>query len=218
MKRKKEQWQRRDTRGPTASSCEEPTKPSATTTVFATNRALCSVCRNVYGIQQRLCYDSSIVRRAPVSAPRKIAHFAFIVLLLLVILPIAIIAIVLHVLNTLFVYLLVWVWWLPSGKDVLYVTSDSPVWKDYMETEVFPLVAQRAKVLNWSARSKWPKWSFDVRVFRFFGGGRNFNPMVVLFRPFHRARIFRFLPAFREHKHGNSASVEQLRRDLMQAL
>jgi hypothetical protein len=42
--------------------------------------------------------------------------------------------------------------------------------------------------------------------------------MVVLFRLFRRARIFRFLPAFQEQKHGNSASVEQLRRDLMQAL
>jgi len=42
--------------------------------------------------------------------------------------------------------------------------------------------------------------------------------MVVLFRPFQRARVFRFLPAFQERKHGNTAIVEQLRRDLMQAL
>ena len=90
------------------------------------------------------------------------------------------------------VYLLVWVWWLPKGKDVLYVSSDSPIWREYMETEVFPLVAQRAIVLSWSARSKWPRWSFAVRVFRTFGGGRNFNPMVVLFRPF-GSKDFRLL-------------------------
>jgi len=110
------------------------------------------------------------------------------------------------------------VWWLPRGKDVLYVSSDSPIWKEYMDTEVFPLVEERAIVLSWSARSKWPKWSFAVRVFRTFGHGRDFNPMVVLFRPFRRARLFRFLPAFQERKHGNSARLEQLRRDLMQAL
>jgi hypothetical protein len=109
-------------------------------------------------------------------------------------------------------------WWLPRGKDVLYISSDSPIWKEYMETEILPLVAERAIVLSWSARSKWPNWSFAVRVFRTFGGRRNFNPMIVLFRPFRRARIFRFLPAFQERKHGNSASIEQLRRDLMQAL
>ena len=101
---------------------------------------------------------------------------------------------------------------------MLYISSDSSIWKEYMEAEIFPLVAERAVVLSWSDRSKWRKWSFAVRVFRTFGGRRDFNPMVVLFRPFRRTRIFRFLPAFQERKHGNSASIEQLRRDLMQAL
>lgn len=156
--------------------------------------------------------------REPESTGRKVARFALIALLLPIIVPLAIVGLVLHSLNKVVVYLLVWVWWLPKGSDVLYVSSDSPTWKEYMDTEVFPLVAERAIVLSWSARSKWPKWSFAVRVFRTFGRGRDFNPMVVLFRPFRRARIFRFLPAFQELKHGNSASVEQLRRDLMQAL
>jgi hypothetical protein len=154
----------------------------------------------------------------PESTGRKVARFAFFALLLPVIVPLAIVGLGLHFLNKVVVYLLVWMWWLPKGKDVLYVSSDSPVWKEYMETEVFPLVAERAIVLSWSARSKWPMWSFTVRVFRTFGRGRDFNPMVVLFRPFRRARIFRFLPAFQERKHGNGASVEQLRRDLTQAL
>jgi hypothetical protein len=156
--------------------------------------------------------------REPESTGRKVARVAFITLLLPIILPLAVVGLVLSFLNKVVVYLLVWVWWLPRGKDVLYVSSDSPIWKDYMETEVLPLVAQRAIVLSWSARSKWPRWSFAVRVFRTFGRGRNFNPMVVFFRPFRRARIFRFLPAFQEQKQGNSASIEQLHRDLMQAL
>jgi hypothetical protein len=156
--------------------------------------------------------------REPELTGRKVARFALIALLLPIILPLAIAGLALHFLNKAAIYLLVWVCWLPRGKDVLYVSSDSPIWKEYMETEVFPLVAERAIVLSWSDRSKWPKWSFAVRVFRTFGHGRDFNPMVVLFRPFRRARIFRFLPAFQERKHGNSLSVEQLRRDLTQAL
>ncbi len=156
--------------------------------------------------------------RAPESTGRRVLKFALILLLLPLIIPLAILGLALHVLNKVVVYLLVWLWWLPRGKDVLYISSDSPIWKEYMEAEIFPLIAERAVVLSWSARSKWPKWSFAVRVFRTFGHGRDFNPMVVLFRPFRRARIFRFLPAFRERKHGNSASVEQLRRDLIQVL
>jgi hypothetical protein len=156
--------------------------------------------------------------REPVSTRRKVLELTFIVLLLPIILPLAIVGLVLHFLNKAFVYLLVWAWWLPRGKDVLFVSSDSPIWKEYMEDEVFPLVAKRAMVLSWSARSEWSKWSFAVRVFRTFGRGRDFNPMVVLFRPFRSARIFRFRPAFRERKHGNSANIEELRRDLMQVL
>jgi hypothetical protein len=156
--------------------------------------------------------------REPEPTARKVLKFTLIVLLLPLILPLAILGLVLHLLNKIVVYLLVWVWWLPRGKDVLYISSNSPIWKENMETDIFPLVAERAVVLNWSARSKWPKWSFAVRVFHTFGSRRDFNPMVVLFRPFRRARIFRFLPAFQERKHGNSASIEQLRRDLMQAL
>jgi hypothetical protein len=156
--------------------------------------------------------------REPESTGRRVLRFTFIAFLLPIILPLAILGLILHVLNDACVYLLVWMWWLPRGKDVLYISSDSPIWKEYMETEILPLVAERAIVLSWSARSKWPNWSFAVRVFRTFGGRRNFNPMIVLFRPFRRARIFRFLPAFQERKHGNSASIEQLRRDLMQAL
>ena len=93
--------------------------------------------------------------REPESTSWKVLRFTFIVLLLPIILPLAIVGLVLHFLNKVVVYLLVWVWWLPRGKDVLYVSSDSPIWKEYMETEIFPLIAERAVVLSWSARSKW---------------------------------------------------------------
>lgn len=149
---------------------------------------------------------------------RKVLRLILTILLLPVILPLAVLGLVLHALNKAVVYLLVWFWWWPRGKDVLYISSDSPIWREYMETEILPFVTERAVVLNWSARSKWPKWSFTVRVFHTFGGRRDFNPMVLLFRPFRRTRVFRFLPAFQESKHGNNASIEGLRRDLVQAL
>jgi hypothetical protein len=59
---------------------------------------------------------------------------------------------------------------------------------------------------------------FRCSRFHTFGGRRDFNPMVLLFRPFRRTRVLRFLPAFQERKRGNNVSIEQLRRDLVQAL
>jgi hypothetical protein len=149
---------------------------------------------------------------------RRVWEAALIVLLLPLVLPLLVVGLVLRVLNKIIVYLLIWLWWLPTGKDVLFVSSDSPVWQEYMETQILPLVARRAMVLNWSERSRWSKLSFTVRVFRTFGRGRDFNPMVVLFRPLRRARVFRFLPAFKDWKCGHTENLEQLRRDLMVAL
>jgi hypothetical protein len=111
-------------------------------------------------------------------------------------------------------YLCIWLFWLPRGKDVLLVYSESPIWQDYMVSEVLPLVKERARVLNWSERSKWRDWSLSVLAFRFFGGRYAFNPMVVVFRPLSRARTFRFWPAFKEWKHGDREPVEKLRREL----
>lgn len=133
-------------------------------------------------------------------------------------LVVALVVLVLHVLNRIIMYLLIWVWWLPKGKDVLFVYSDSPIWKEYMETQILPLVEKRAIVLNWSERSKRLKLSFAVHVFRTFRPQHDFNPMVVLFRPLWRARGFSFLPAFKDWKYGHTEKLERLRRDLMLAL
>jgi|SRR5271163_2833017 len=40
----------------------------------------------------------------------------------------------------LLVYFAIWVFWLTGGKDVLFVYSDSPIWRDYMLAEMLPLV------------------------------------------------------------------------------
>lgn len=111
-------------------------------------------------------------------------------------------------------YLAIWLFWLPRGKDVLLVYSESPIWHDYMVDDVLPLVQERAMVLNWTERNQWGEWSLSVFAFRFFGGNYAFNPMVVLFRPLCRARTFRFWPAFKEWKHGDREPVEKLRREL----
>jgi hypothetical protein len=161
------------------------------------------------------------MNRRKKSIPRKFLEFALLVVFLPFIPPLIILLLlgwVLYALNIAFVYLLVWAWWVPKGKDVLYVYSDSTIWKEYMEIEILPLVMERAIVLNWSGRKSWPKLSFAVHVVRTFGRGRNFNPMVVVFRPFRLARFFRFFAAFKDWKHGDTTSVEQIRRDLMQAL
>ena len=156
--------------------------------------------------------------RAQKPLTRRIGEATLVVALLPIVLPLAAVGLFLYWLHQITLYVLVWLLWLPRGKDVLLVYSDSPIWHDYMITEVLPLVENRAIVLNWSQRKRWGQWSFSAYVFRSLGGGAEFNPMVAVFRPFHRARIFRFWSAFNYWKHGNTEPVVQLREDLLQSL
>lgn len=149
---------------------------------------------------------------------RRIAVTALIVILLPIIIPLAAVVLVLYWVHRVALYGLIWLLWLPKGKDVLLVHSDSPIWHDYMRTQVIPLVQNRAVILNWSERQKWSKWSFSVHVFRSFGGTNEFNPMVALFRPFRRARLFRFWSAFKDWKRGDTEPVTRLREELSQSL
>ena len=73
-------------------------------------------------------------------------------------------------------------------------------------------------LLNWSERRNWQTWSLRVRVFRAFGGQREFNPLVILFRPFSRARLFRFWLPFQDWKRGYTAPVDRLRQELLAVL
>src|SRR5262249_54125108 len=95
------------------------------------------------------------------SLTRRIAVTALIVVLLPIIIPFAAAVLVLYLLHKMALYGLIWLLWVPRGKDVLLVYSDSPIWHDYMTTQVIPLVQNRAVILNWSERHKWSKWSFS---------------------------------------------------------
>jgi hypothetical protein len=150
--------------------------------------------------------------------PRRLRDAALIVLLLPFVLPLAFISLTFYWGHKFAMYALVWLVWLPKGKDVLLVYSDSPIWSDYMITQVLPLVEERAVVLNWSERKNWSTCSLRVRVFRTFSGKREFNPLVILFRPCCRARIFRFWLPFKDWKRGYTEPVERLRQELLTVL
>ena len=150
--------------------------------------------------------------RQPLS--RRIIGAVFGLLLLPILVPLVIVVLLAIAVSRVGVYLLIWLLWLPRGKDVLFISSDSPIWREYMVEQVPPLVRERAVVLNWSERRRWNRWSLATWVFRALSGERNFNPMVVRFRLLRRAQKFRFWSAFQESKHGNRASVERLTNDL----
>lgn len=127
--------------------------------------------------------------------------------------PVIIIALTFHLLAGLLLNIAVWCCWCMRGRYVLFVYSDSPIWRDYVENHILPRLGGRAVVLNWSHRSRWRR-TLSVLAFRYFGGHRCFNPMALVFRPFRLARHFRFYEAFKEYKHGKPEAVAKMEKDL----
>jgi hypothetical protein len=113
---------------------------------------------------------------------------------------------VLYFVYSISLHIVIWLWWNLRGRDILFVYSDSPIWHDYIEQQILPLLSQRAIVLNWSQRKRW-RFSLAKMAFRHFGNYREFNPLAVVFRPFRRRRIFRFWQPFRDFKHGNPETL-----------
>src|SRR3954463_5742277 len=93
--------------------------------------------------------------------------------LVIVLLPFVIVAAAVWFAAAIYLLLIVWTTWCPRGKYALVVYSDSPVWREYFETSVLPVIGDRAAVLNWSDRKQWA-FSLPVVLFRMFAGTREF--------------------------------------------
>ena len=113
-------------------------------------------------------------------------------------------------------HMMVWVFWCPRGKYILFVYSDSPIWKDYIEKNILPRLQTCAVILNWSQRKSWPRWfSLPVMLFNFFGGRRKFNPIGIVFHPLKLRKVFRFWEPFQEYKHGNSQPLAEIQSQFL---
>jgi len=146
-----------------------------------------------------------------VSAPLIIA----LVLLLLPLIPLLLVT---YLLYAIVLQVVIWLCWCTRGVNVLLVYSSSPHWQEYIESHIIPKLPPSTVVLNWSERRRWRLFSLSVLAFRLFGGSREFNPLVVVFRPFRWAKTFRFWKPFRDYKHGKTTSLERLEYELFQYL
>ena len=131
--------------------------------------------------------------------------------------PVAVVVFALYLIGMAFLYLIIWALWNTRGKDILFVYSDSPIWQEYVETQILPRIASRAVILNWSQRKKW-RLSFARFVFINFGGYRAFNPLGVVFHPWCKGKVFRFWQPFRDYKHGNTAALEKMQKEFFETV
>ena len=116
---------------------------------------------------------------------------------------------------------------------MLFVYSNSPNWKEYIEDNILPKISEKAIVVNWSERNEWD-WedkALELRIFQHWTGlsryfqkgkkkwdGREFNPIAITFVPWCRVKVFRFWKPFKDYKHGKDKKLKELESKLYKTL
>ena len=153
------------------------------------------------------------------SQSKDLPWYGWVILILLspLLIALGLVVIIAHFTARIALYALVWILWCSRGRNVLFVYSDSSIWKKHIESEVIPLLSERVMILNWSRRKQW-RFSLAKLLFYHFGGSKEFNPMAIVFRPF-RARIeFRFWRPFQDWKKGKTRSLEAMEKSFLELL
>ena len=105
--------------------------------------------------------------------------------------------------------------WARHAKWVLFVYSDSNKWKEHVETEILPGLYSDAVVIN---RSRpWVQASLAGRIFRHFGGQRDFCPIGIVVERWRPVRVFRLFKPFQEAKQGDSSALNNVQAALLAA-
>jgi hypothetical protein len=100
--------------------------------------------------------------------------------------------------------------WAAKKKWVLFVTSESPHWKEYIEENILPDIADHTVTLNWSERSAWKnKRPLEEKVMKRFTGDREYCPIAIVVPPKGKVRTVKFYQAFKDHKHGKPHLLER---------
>ncbi len=87
-----------------------------------------------------------------------------------------------------------------TGKDVLVVYTDSPHWKEYIETQWLPRWGDRAIAFDRS--QPWREDQVEARLWRAVAGTAEHTPVVIVVPPRGKVQIVRFWLAFRDFKYG----------------
>lgn len=134
------------------------------------------------------------------------------VILAPVILALLLGVLLLFLVSTVSLHIIIWGWWCLRGRDILFVYSNCPIWRDYVEQRILPHLGERAVMLNWSERKRW-RFSLAKIAFYHFAGYRQFNPLGVMFRPCRRSKVFRFWQPFRDFKNGYPEALHKMESD-----
>ncbi|OHB52807.1 MAG: hypothetical protein A2Y10_14985 [Planctomycetes bacterium GWF2_41_51] len=135
------------------------------------------------------------------------------VLVLPILIPIFLYVAIKYIIITIPLYITIWL----KGIRVFYVYSNSPHWQERVEKEIIPKLPDKTIIMNWSERSKWQR-NLATTAFFHFGGSQEYNPMGIIFRPFRKAKVFRFYQPLKDLQHGKPEALLKIETEFFQML
>jgi len=92
--------------------------------------------------------------------------------------------------------------WLPRGRRVLYVASDDPRFKPYLDAHVEPRLPERTVRLDGSDRAGWSSLDLGVWLYRLWAGDRRESGVVIVVRALRAPLVLRFARALEAVERG----------------
>jgi len=105
--------------------------------------------------------------------------------------------------------------WIKHEKMVVFVYSDSPKWKEHIESSILPSLPKETVVINRSG--PWQRSSLAGRIFRHFGGHYEFCPIGIVVERWRPVEVFRLFKPFQEARHGDTTALNNVQAALISA-
>lgn len=103
-----------------------------------------------------------------------------------------------------------------SGRDLLLVYTDSPHWKEYIESKWVARWRGRTVTLNRS--HPWSRKQPEAALWLAVAGITDHTPMAIVVPPRGKIRVITFFAAFRDFKHGKEQRLRAAEQELENAI
>jgi len=106
-----------------------------------------------------------------------------------------------------------------KGKCVLFVYSESPNWREYIETKLLPRLEPHSVILNWSKRREWEsRMQFEMKLFNQWSGPGEFVPVAIVLPLAGKVKTCRLWQLSRNPKHGKDNVSKEAEQDLFKTV
>lgn len=119
--------------------------------------------------------------------------------------------------HKLLLYLAVWLGWCWRGTRVFVVYPCNAPWQDRFEKHLLASLPASSIVRDSADRKRWSGLSLASLVYNNFLGKFEPTPSVIVFRPFRRAKVYRFHAAYDRYEQGDPGPVQALESELLES-